>query len=130
MNSSNLEEVPLNFGGCGRFRGSFLTKGTRAACCPRVMRVSGGRGGGGGEGGGMVPPNPLPSPSRSGGVIWCLRISSPISAEIPLLHLLVVFSRSLNLPLMVVVVRSRVSIDSLLFSHLLDRLSCSCLIAF
>jgi len=78
----------------------------------------------------MVPPNPLPSPSRSGGGVRCLRISSSISAEIPLLRLFMVFSRSLSLRLIVVVVRSRVSIDFLLFSQVLDRSSCSCLIAF
>jgi len=110
--STSLEEVPSNLGGCGRFRGSFVTKGTGAACCPRVMWVSGVGGGGGGGGGVMVPPSPLPSPSQSGGGVQCLRISSSMSAEIPLLRLLVVFSRSLSLRLMVVVVQSRVSIDS------------------
>jgi len=94
------------------------------------MPVSGGGGGGGGGGGAMVRPNPLPSPSRSGGGVRCLLISSSISAKIPLLRLLVVFSRSLSFRLLVVVVRSRVSIDSLLFSQLLDRSSCACLIAF
>jgi len=97
MNSSSLEEVPSNLGGCGRFRGSFLTKGTGAACCSRVMLVSGGGGGAGGGGGGIVPPNPLPSPSRSGGGVRFLRISPSISTEIPRLRLLVVFSRSLSL---------------------------------
>jgi len=129
-NSSSLEEVSSNLGGCGRFLGSFLTKGTGEACCTRVMRVSGGGGGGGGGGGRMVPPSPLPSPSRSGGGVRCLPISSSISPEIPLLHLLVVFSRSLSLRLMVVVVRSRVSIDSLLFSQLFAPSSCCCLMAF
>jgi len=78
--------------------------------------VSGGGGGEGGGRGGIVPPNPLPSPRRSGGGVRCLRISSSISAENPLFHLLVVFSSPLSLHLIVVVVRSRVSIDSLLFS--------------
>jgi len=77
-----------------------------------------GRDGGDGEGGGMVPPSPLPSPSRRSGGVRCVRIPSAISADIPLLDLLVVFSRSLSSPLMVVVVRSRVSINSLLFSQL------------
>jgi len=90
---------------------------------------SGGSGGSGG-GGRIVPPSRLPSQSRSGGGVLCLRISSAISVEIPLLRLLVVFTRSFSLRLMVVVVRSRVSIDCLLFSHLLDRSSCSCLMAF
>jgi len=63
MNSSRLEEVLSNFGGCGRFRGCFLTNGTVVTYCPKVMRVSGGGGGGGGRGGGMVPSSPLPSPS-------------------------------------------------------------------
>jgi len=63
MNSYSLEEVPSNLGGYGRFRGSFLTKGTGATCCPKVMRVSSGGGAEGGGGGGIVPPNPLPSPS-------------------------------------------------------------------
>jgi len=89
-----------------------LTKGTGATCCPRVMRVSGVGGGGGGGGGGIVPPSPLPSPSRSRGGVLCLRISSSIWAKIPRLCLLVVFSRSLNLHLIVVVVLSRVLIDS------------------
>jgi len=129
-NSSSLEEVRSNLGGCGRFRGFFFTKGTGATCCAIVIRVSGGGGGGGGGGGAIVPPSPLPSPSRSGGGVRCLRISSSISAEIPPLHLLVVFSRSLSLRLLVVVVQSRVSIDSLLFSQLFDWSSCSCLMAF
>ena len=129
-NSSNLEEVPSNLAGCRRFWGSFLTKGTGAACYAKVIQVSGGWGSGGGGGGGIVPPSPLPSPSWSGGGNLCLRISCSISAEISRLRLLVVFLRSLSLRLMVVVVRSRISSDSLLFSQLFDRSSCSCLIAF
>ena len=76
------------------------------------------------------PPSPLSSPFQSGGGVQCLQMSSSISAEIPLLPLLVVFSRSLSLDLMVVVVRSRVWIDYLLFSQVFDRSSYSYLIAF
>jgi len=125
MNSCSSEEVPSNLGRCGRFRSSFLTKGTGGTCCPRVMRASGG-----GEGGGIVPPSPLPSPSRSGGGVLFLGISSSISGEIPCLRLLVVCTRSLSLHLIVVVVQSEVSIDSLLLSQLFDRSFCSCLIVF
>jgi len=92
--------------------------------------MCGGGGAGGGGSGGMVPPSPLPSPSRSGGEVLCLRITASISAEIPSLRLLVVFSRSLSLRLMVEVVRSRVLMDSFLFSQLFDRSSSSYLIAF
>ena len=95
-----------------------------------MICVFGGGGGGGGGGCGMVLPSPLPSPSRSRRRVWYLRISSSISVEIHLLRLLMVFSRSLSLRLMMVVVRSRVLIDSSLFSQLLDRSSCSSLIAF
>jgi len=112
------------------FRCSFLTKETGGTCCPKVLRVSSGGGGGGEGGGGIVPPSPLPSPTRSGEGVRCLRISSSISAKIPLLRFLMVFSWSLSLHLMVVVVRSRVSIDFLLFSQILDWLSCACLIVF
>ena len=72
MNSSILEELPSNLGGCGRFRGSFLTKGTGATCCPKVMWVSGGRGGDSGGGGRIVPPSAVPSLSGSGRGVLCL----------------------------------------------------------
>jgi len=129
MNSSSLGEVPSNYWCCGRFRSFFLTKETGAPCCPGVLRVSAGGGEGGCGGGGLVSPSPLPSPSRSGGGLLCIQISNSISAEIPLLHLLVVFSRSFSLRLIVVVLRSKVLIDFLLFTKLFDRSSCSCLIA-
>ena len=99
-------------GGCGKFRGFLLTKGKGATCCPKVNWVSGGGGGGGGgggdggggRGGDMVPASPLPSRSRSGGGVMSFGISSSISAEILSLHLLVVFSRSFSLHLIVVVI--------------------------
>jgi len=110
------------------FQGSCLIKRTGGSCCSRVMGVSSGGGGGGGGGGGIVPPSPPPRPSRSVAGVLFLRISSSISGEISRLHLLVVFSRSLSLRLMVVVVQSRFSIDSLLFSQLFNHSSYSCLI--
>jgi len=125
-NSSNFEEVPSNLGGCGRFRGSFLTGGAGVTCVTWVTGPSYGGGGCGGGSGRIIPPVPLPG--RSGGGVRCLCISSSISADIPHFRL-VGLSRFLIFCDGLPVVWSRASIDSLLFSQLLKRSSGSCFTA-
>ena len=119
--SHSLEEVPSNLGGCGRFRDSFWNSRAGVTCMTWVTGQSCGGGGGGGGGG-------LPLPWRSGGGVRSLWISSSISAEIPRFRL-VELSRSLIFRRRVAKVRSRPSIDYLLFSQLLERSSCFCFTA-